>query len=122
MRGTRLNHPILNKWLAGTTCYTNWVGRSVLFENEEHIVLKHNSHASYCGRATGSSTCTAYAKLYRKVDLLTDKTGYNRNLLSGDGGILQWEGRISKPKILSDCIWTVIRGPVFGVVPSTSEC
>lgn len=96
-------HPILRNWLRATTCHNYWIGRSVLFENADYIVLKHNSHASYCGRFSDNGACRAYAELYRKSDLALDDAGYNRNLFIGDGQIMRWEGRISKSKVMADC-------------------
>jgi hypothetical protein len=96
-------HPILAKWLRGTTCYTYWVGRSVLLENDDYIVLKHNSHASYCGRFSDNLACRAFAALYRKSDLSVDDKGYNRNLDQGVGSVKRWEGRINKSVVRDDC-------------------
>ena len=98
-----IENPILKKWLSGTTCHSYWIGRSVLFESDDYIVLKHNSHASYCGRFYDNTACKAYARLYRKSDFILDDLGYNQNLFSGHGEIKQWNGRISKSKVLDDC-------------------
>ena len=98
-----INHPILKNWLRGTTCHNYWVGRSVLFENADYIVLKHNSHASYAGRFSDNGACKSYAALYRKSDLEMDATGYNRHLFEGRGHLKRWEGRISKIKVLEEC-------------------
>lgn len=98
-----ITNPILKKWLSGTTCFNYWIGRSALFENNEYIVLKHNSHIAYCDRFTGSGTCRAYAELYRKGDLALDSTGYNQKLFNGSGGMRRWEGRINKPQVIADC-------------------
>lgn len=95
--------PILDRWLSGTTCSAHWVGRSVLFENTDHIVLKHNSHASYCDRFTGTRTCRAYAELYRRADLQLDGRGRSRNLDYGEGALKRWEGRVSRKTVLADC-------------------
>lgn len=96
-------HPILKRWLAGTTCFRNHVRRSVLFENQTHIVLKHNSHATYVDRMSGTRCCQAYAALYRKSDLAFDAKQSNRNLLLGYGALLHWTGRISRARILAEC-------------------
>ncbi|MBP8275567.1 MAG: hypothetical protein KAX55_01565 [Propionivibrio sp.] len=98
-----INHPILKNWLKGTTCHNYWIGRSVIFENTDYIVLKHNSHTSYCGRFSGSRTCKSYVALYRKADLAMDATGYSRNLFIGVGSIKRWEGRISKGVVRDEC-------------------
>lgn len=111
-------HPILKDWLRGTTCHNYWIGRSVLFENEHYIVLKHNSHVSYCGRFSPSSTCKAYAALYRKADLKPDAKGWNQDLFHGSGDIKRWEGRISKTKVRDEC---KDLGIVFTVLESAHE-
>ena len=80
------------------------MGRSVLFENDDYIVLKHNSHAGYAGRFSDNGACTAYAKLYRKSDLTKNEGNYNPNLTVGDGEIQKWSGRISKSKVKDDCL------------------
>lgn len=98
-----IKHPILAKWLSGTTCYNYWIGRSVLFENPDYIVLKHNSHASYIGRFSDNAACRAYAALFRKADLVPDASGNNRNLAIGSNAMKRWEGRIAKSKLLDDC-------------------
>jgi len=99
----RYKHPILNEWLKSTTCHCYYVGRSDLFENDDHIVLKHNSHASYAGRFYDTGACKAYARLYRKSDLTPDEKGYSQNLYNGNGWLHQWDGRISKKKVLEEC-------------------
>lgn len=98
-----IRHPILAKWLQNTTCHNYWIGRSVLFENDDYIVFKHNSHASYCGRFSDNGACRAYAELYRKADLSLDASGYNEKLFTGNGSISRWEGRIARSKVLEDC-------------------
>lgn len=98
-----IQHPILKNWLRGTTCHNYWIGRSVLFENDAFIVLKHNSHAAYAGRFSDNGACRAFAALYRKSDLILDATGLNRNLFYGYGHLLRWEGRLSKAKIVAAC-------------------
>ena len=98
-----IKHPILRNWLKGTTCHNYWIGRSVLFENSDYIVLKHNSHASYSGRFSDSGACRSYAALYRKADLELDAAGYNQALFSGYGYLKQWEGRIVKSKVRETC-------------------
>lgn len=103
MWDNEIEHPILAKWLRGTTCFVYWVGRSVLFENGDYIVLKHNSHAGYAGRFSDTGACRAYAELYRKADLIVDEKGWNYNLFNGTGEIARWEGRISKSQVLDDC-------------------
>lgn len=40
-------HPVLKKWLLGTTCYRH--RREVMFENATHIILQHFSHPEYLG-------------------------------------------------------------------------
>lgn len=98
------NHPILEKWLSDTTCNKYHIKRSVLFENETHIVLKHGSHAEYCGRFSGVQTCNAYAALYLKSDLQEGKGDRNSTLRGGLFGYLKrWEGRINKALVLEDC-------------------
>lgn len=111
-------HPLLKRWLVGTTCYRGYVRRSVLFENQTHIVFKHNSHASYVDRMRGSCTCQAYAALYRKSDLALDSRQYNRNLFLGGGDLARWEGRISSARILADC---KAMGIVFGAAEIPKE-
>ena len=71
-------------------------------------MLKHNSHASYAGRFSDNGACKAYAKLYRKADLLANEPGFSRetisrNLSHGDGEMARWDGRISKSKVLDEC-------------------
>lgn len=100
---TPCEHPILKYWLAGTTCHRPHIHRSVIFENADFIVLKHNSHASYCDRFTGVLNCGAYAALYRKVDIAPDAKGYNQNLFTGYGELKRWVGRITKQCVKSDC-------------------
>lgn len=96
-------HPLLDRWLSGTTCYRYWIARSVLFENAEYIVFKHGSYADYCGRFYDNTTCRAYAALYRKAELLTAAGQATDALLLGDGAVRRWEGRISRQRILADC-------------------
>lgn len=96
-------HPILAKWLSGTTCYCCYCARSVLFENDTHIVLKHGSHPSYVDRMAGTQTCRAYAALYRKADLSPDGADGGRTLRTGCGEIKKWEGRIAKSRIIAEC-------------------
>lgn len=103
MYASEIKHPLLAKWLADTTCHNYWIGRSVIFENENYIVLKHNSHASYCGRFSDNGACHAYAELYRKSDLALDAAGYNQNLYTGNGQLKRWEGRIARSRVLEDC-------------------
>jgi hypothetical protein len=94
-------HPILEQWLSGTTCHLYRIRRSVLFENDDYIVLKHNGHATYAGRFNPclTTTCESYAKLYRKINLVSnsDTIKYGSNELS------KWTGRIAKSKVLDDC-------------------
>lgn len=99
----RYDHPIVDKWLRGTTCHQYWIGRGVLFENADYIVLKHNSHIIYRGRFNPPGTCRAYAKLYRKADLCVEGKGCNNCLDLGAGEIVKWEGRIAKSRVLEDC-------------------
>jgi len=103
MYAADIRHQILAKWLYDTTCYNYWIGRSVLFENDDYIVLKHNSHASYCGRFYDNLACRAYAELYRKADLSLDAKGYNKNLFTGNGSLARWDGRIARSRVLADC-------------------
>ena len=73
----------------------------MLFENDTHIVLKHNSHSTYVDRSIGTMNCGVYAKLYLKETFFTiwniEQIGY--------GEIMKWEGRqnVKKDKILNDC-------------------
>jgi hypothetical protein len=117
------NHPILAKWLSATTCDTVWVRRSVLLENGTHIVLKHNSHASNCGRFYDNTACRAYAKLYLKSTLLhTDASGGTPNLSQGSGELKRWDGRISLREVLEACRQMGVsfeRGPT--PVPSAEQ-
>jgi hypothetical protein len=93
---------ILKAWLQGTTCNRPACKRSILFENDTHIVLKHNAHAEYCGRGSGTQNCEAYASLYCKAAFdLTYR--HCRVTLYGDGALLRWMGRISKAKVLAEC-------------------
>lgn len=92
---------IRRNWLVGTTCAAkaNDV-REVMFFNETHIVLKHRSHAEYTGRAYGSSSCTAYARLYRRDELVAamDRRGaYHLD------PIKEWTGRINPRRVLEEC-------------------
>lgn len=96
------DHPILSRWLWGTTCSRWVVKRSILFENDDYIVLKHNAHSEYLGRMSGSSCCQSYAKLYRKSDML-DRDNYNRKLQTGYDEMKRWDGRISKTKVRDEC-------------------
>jgi hypothetical protein len=98
------NHPLLEKWLSATTCDKVWVRRSVLFENDTHIVLKHNSHASYCGRFYDNTACRALAKLYLKSTLLhTDASGGTPHLGQGSGELKRWDGRSSLREVFEEC-------------------
>lgn len=92
-------HPILTHWLSGSTC-SNWrVKRSVLFENEHFIVLKHSSHSEYLGRWSGSVCCGSYAHLYLKSDFDKPRAwGYGNTK-----PVIEWKGRLSIKKIRSDC-------------------
>lgn len=92
-------HALLGGWLKATTCSDYRVRRSVLLENETHIVLKHNSHSAWCGRFSGHGTCGAYAHLYAKETLLTGR----RNLAYGEGALKCWEGRIALSRVRFDC-------------------
>lgn len=92
------DHPILDIWLSGTTCSHPRIKRSVLFENDTHIVLKHSSHSEYMGRFSGVATCRAYAMLVEKTSFSND-----RDVLYGFGGIKRWEGRINPKTVLADC-------------------
>ncbi len=90
-------HPILRGWLSGSTCSAWLVKRSVLFENDAFIVLKHNAHSSYGDRFSGSSNCPAYAALYDKAELVRQCNPL------GDGYMKKWEGRINKRQVQADC-------------------
>ena len=73
-----------------------------MFENETHIVLRHYSHAEYCGRWVGSKTCESYAKLHTKEEIAQQR------LHNGHGGIFmpwvkEWRGRINPKRVLADC-------------------
>lgn len=94
---------ILKEWLVGTTCHRDVVKRSVLLENDTHVVLKHNAHAEYCGRSSGVSCCQSYAKLYAKAIFDENFPDYRRSMFYGDNELLMWEGRINKTKVLADC-------------------
>ncbi len=93
-------HPILKKWLNGTTCYHYNVMREVVAENEEYIILKHGSHPSYINRFSGNSTCGSYARLFKKFDLIKE---FDRNDTMGEHPIKEWTGRLSVKTILKDC-------------------
>lgn len=95
-----IKHPILKKWLNGTTCYHYNVMREVVAENEEYIILKHGSHAAYINRFSGNSTCVSYARLFKKEDLLKE---FSHNDTMGDHPIKEWVGRISLKKVFQDC-------------------
>lgn len=97
------DHPLLQQWLSGTECCRWHIGRSVLFENEHYIVLKHASHASYMGRFSGSATCESYAELYRKVDITPGSKQADYNLTTGRGELKVWWGRISRKRIADEC-------------------
>lgn len=96
------SHPLLARWLRGTTCFRLWIPRSVLFENTDYIILKHNSHADYCGRFYDNVACRAYAALYRKADVTEGASGASAFEL-GDGALRRWEGRISRKQVRADC-------------------
>lgn len=96
---SQCNHPILREWLHGSTCAIYRVNRSVLFENEDYIVLKHNAHSTYGDRMSGSGNCEAFAALYRKEDLKPD----SRNIMLGDGELKKWTGRINKRAVWLYC-------------------
>ncbi len=93
------DHPILRDWLTRTTCSCYSVLRSVLFENDEHIVLKHCSHSSWTGRFSGHETCCSYGALYLKQNVKPS----SRALSVGDGAIKKWAERISLERIQADC-------------------
>lgn len=96
------DHPILQRWLGGSTCSNSTVRRSVLFESETHIILRHYAHASYCGRMYGSKNCEAYAALYLKADFATARPN-DRIWMLGSGHLKQWAGRLSRARVLDDC-------------------
>lgn len=92
---------IRRNWLSGTTCAVkaNDV-REVMFFNETHIVLKHRSHAEYTGRSSGTQTCPAYARLYRRDELVAamDRRGaYHLE------PIKEWTGRINPRVVREEC-------------------
>lgn len=98
-------HEIVNKWLVGTTC-SRWSKKpikSILFENNTHIILKHRAHSEYCGRATGTLNCESYAELYLKSDFEENGVPSSLTGFMGKRALIRWEGRLSKKKILSDC-------------------
>ncbi len=89
-----MNEHTAQDWLYGTTC--NPICKAqVLFENDSHIVMRHNGHSSYCGRMLGTKYCGTYASLYHKK---TDQRGI------GQGALKTWKGRINKRYILQDCM------------------
>lgn len=95
---------ILKDWLKGTDCHKDRIKRSILFENNDYIVLKHNSHSCYSGQMLGSGCCYAYAELYKKAQLiLRPGEMYNHNLYYGYGAGKRWEGRIDKSTVMNDC-------------------
>jgi len=99
---------ILRWWLSGTTCKNVYTKRTILLENDTHILLKHGAHASYVGRVSGVVTCPAYACLYLKSIFAIDSLSITR----GQGEIKQWGGeggRLSLKKIRRDC-------EAFGVI------
>jgi hypothetical protein len=100
-----MSHPILDIWLEGTTCNRNTVTKSVLFENDEYIILKHHSHAEYCGRGSGTQTCGVYACLYNKTDIAEyfKDHKYSFNTIQCKIHWKMWEGRLNKKDILQYC-------------------
>lgn len=92
---------IRQQWLSGTTCAVkaNDV-REVMFFNEAHIVLKHRSHAEYLDRANGSRTCGAYARLYRRDELMEAMRRRDANRLAP---IKEWTGRINPRVVREEC-------------------
>lgn len=97
-----MSHPYLDAWLRGTTCQKRHIKREVLFENDTHIVLKHHSHAEYCGRAYGTQTCGAYAKLYEKKAFEDQCRDF---LYAGmfTACLKEWKGRINLKRVREDC-------------------
>ena len=92
----------LKAWLSLTTCAGAAVKRSVLFENDDYIVLKHNSHSSYSGRYLGSGTCGSYAVLFRKADV--DANWHDFRYGSPRlAALKQWSGRISPSRVRAEC-------------------
>lgn len=83
------------KFLSGSTCAHH---TEVLLENDEYIVLKHNSHYEYIDRMTGSKTCTSFALLYKKSDC-TDE-----DLRKGTNALCRWDKMIiTKNKVKAYC-------------------
>lgn len=89
-------HRLLLKFLSGSTCRHHC---SVLLENDDFIIFKHNSHYEYLNRMSGYQTCKAYAVLYAKKDCTSE------NLIHGSLNYLhRWENtRITKNKLIAFC-------------------
>lgn len=92
---------IRKNWLVGMTCACKRPDvREVIFANKTHIVLKHRSHSEWVDRGSGSATCTSYARLYRRNELVKalDDTGAWRL-----APIKEWTGRISPRRVREEC-------------------
>lgn len=97
----RLEGPILDVWRDSLACPLD--GRSVVLENDKHVVLKHASHSAWYnkGLVYAKETCGVFAELYDKN---LHKSGQGIFMvLTGLGGVKRWPGRVNLKKIIADC-------------------
>lgn len=97
------SHPLIERWLSGTNCFSFHVLRKVLFENDEWVVLKHYGHEIYSAKGGEPSMCPEFADLYRKADLVEHPGVPNLSLTAGRGATTRWEGRVFNSQILAEC-------------------